>query len=201
PLGRTSRGNAATYTKAWDVVRKGFASEPTAVLSGFAPSTFSFNVEGGRCDACSGEGFETVEMQFLADVALICPECGGRRFKSEVLSIVHRGLDISQTLELSVDEALERFADSAAIRRALTPLAMLGLGYLKIGQPLSTFSGGEAQRLKLARALASPQKGCVYVLDEPSAGLHTDEVRLLVRAFDILVQAGATVLFVDHDLE
>lgn len=201
PLGRTSRGNAATYTKAWDVVRKGFASEPTAVLSGFTPSTFSFNVEGGRCDACSGEGFETVEMQFLADVALICPECGGRRFKSEVLSIVHRGLDISQTLELSVDEALERFADSAAIRRALTPLAMLGLGYLKIGQPLSTLSGGEAQRLKLARALASPQKGCVYVLDEPSAGLHTDEVRLLVRAFDILVQAGATVLFVDHDLE
>ncbi|HSC86599.1 MAG TPA: excinuclease ABC subunit UvrA [Polyangiaceae bacterium] len=200
PLGRTSRGNPATYTKAWDAVRKAFAAEPEAERLGFGPSHFSFNVAGGRCEACSGEGYETVEMQFLADVSLVCPVCSGRRFKDEVLAVKHRGRTIADMLELTVAEALELFADSAAIRRALAPLASLGLAYVRLGQPLSTLSGGEAQRLKLARALASPGKSALYVLDEPSAGLHADEIAWLVQALRVLVRAGGSVVCVDHDL-
>lgn len=200
PLGRTSRGNPATYTKAWDAVRKGFAAEPEAEALGFGPSHFSFNVAGGRCDACSGEGYETVEMQFLADVSLECPVCLGGRFKEEVQAVRHRGLSITQVLELTVAEALRVFQDSAPVRRALAPLLALGLGYLRLGQPLSTLSGGEAQRLKLARALGSPKAGTLYVLDEPSASLHADEVELVIEAFRILVRAGGSVVYVDHDL-
>jgi len=200
PLGRTSRGNPATYTKAWDVIRKAFAGEPEATALGYTASHFSFNVAGGRCDACSGEGYETVEMQFLADVSLVCPVCQGRRFKEEILAVRHRGLSIFDVLELSVDRALEVFADSSAVRRALAPLATLGLGYVRLGQPLSTLSGGEAQRLKLARALADPRPGTLYVLDEPSAGLHADEVELLLLALSVLQRAGGSVVLVDHDL-
>jgi excinuclease ABC subunit A len=200
PLGRTSRGNAATYTKAWDVVRKLFASEPQSVARGYTSSHFSFNVAGGRCEACSGEGSETVEMQFLADVSLVCPVCSGRRFKDEVLAVRYRDHSISDVLSLTIDEALRLFEDKAPIRRALAPLAALGLGYLRLGQALSTLSGGEAQRLKLARALASPKPGTLYILDEPSAGLHADEVELLVDALRVLVRSGGTVAFVDHDL-
>lgn len=201
PLGRTSRGNAATYTKAWDRLRARFASEPEAVMRGLKPGHFSFNVEGGRCDACAGEGYETVEMQFLADVALVCPVCRGRRFKDEVLAIVHQGWTVAETLEKTVDEALENFAADAAIVRALSPLSALGLGYLPLGQPLSTLSGGEAQRVKLARALSEEHKGAVFVLDEPSAGLHPEDVKALVRALDSLVRGGASVIVVDHDLD
>lgn len=200
PLGRTSRGNPATYTKAWDAVRRAFSLEPKAVASGFTASYFSFNVTGGRCEACKGEGHETVEMQFLADVSLVCPVCGGKRFSEPLLSVRHRGLNIAETLELTVQEAAEHFSDVSAVRRALSPLLVLGLGYLRLGQPLSTLSGGEAQRLKLARALAEPKPGKLYVLDEPSAGLHADEVRLVVSALDTLVRAGGSVIFVDHDL-
>lgn len=200
PLGRTSRGNAATYTKAWDAVRKAFAAEPQAEAQGYGPSHFSFNVAGGRCEACSGEGHETVEMQFLADVSLVCPVCSGRRFKDEILSVRHRDHSIADVLALTISDALELFADSAPIRRALSPLLALGLGYVRLGQPLSTLSGGEAQRLKLARALASPKPDTLYVLDEPSAGLHADEIVLLVDALRVLVRSGGTVVFVDHDL-
>lgn len=200
PLGRTSRGNPATYTKAWDAIRKIFAEEPEAQHLGFTASHFSFNVAAGRCDACAGEGYETVEMQFLADVSLVCPVCSGKRFKEEVLRVHHRGLDVAQVLELTVQEALQVFAEQRAIRRALAPLLSLGLGYIRLGQPLSTLSGGEAQRLKLARALAAPQAGKLYLFDEPSAGLHADEIELLVEALRILVRAGGSVVFVDHDL-
>ncbi len=200
PLGRTSRGNAATYTKAWDAVRKGFASEEMAISRGYTPSHFSFNVAGGRCEACAGEGYETVEMQFLADVSLTCPVCAGRRFKDEILSVLHRGHSIADVLAMSIVDALRVFDNSAPIRRALAPLVALGLGYIRLGQPLSTLSGGEAQRLKVARALAAPKAKTLYVLDEPSAGLHADEVCLLVEALRVLVRAGGTVVFVDHDL-
>ena len=200
PLGRTSRGNAATYTKAWDTVRKLFAAEPQAQAAGYSASHFSFNVAGGRCESCAGEGSETVEMQFLADVALVCPACSGRRFRDEVLSVTHRGKSIFDVLQLTVQGALSFFEGNAPIRRALAPLRALGLGYVRLGQPLSTLSGGEAQRLKLARALASPQAKTLYVLDEPSAGLHADEVELLIEALRVLVQSGGSVLFVDHDL-
>ena len=201
PLGRTSRGNPATYTKAWDAIRKAFAQETTAIAAGYTASTFSFNVAGGRCEACSGEGYETVEMQFLADVSLRCPVCQGRRFKDEVLEVEHQGLSIADVLELTIDKALEVFGEIRAVRKALLPLIQLGLGYVRLGQPLSTLSGGEAQRLKLARALASPKPKTLYILDEPSAGLHADEVKLLVEALRLLVRSGGSVIVIDHDLD
>jgi excinuclease ABC subunit A len=201
PLGRTSRGNAATYTKAWDVLRKRFAAEPDAVMRGFGPAHFSFNVDGGRCEACSGEGSETVEMQFLADVALICPSCRGQRFKPEVLEVRLKGHSVSEVLAMTVDQALSVFGDDRPIAEALRPLQRLGLGYLPIGQPLSTLSGGEAQRVKLARALGGAQEGVLYVLDEPSAGLHGEDVARVLEALHGLVEAGASVLAVDHDLD
>ncbi len=201
PLGRTSRGNPATYTKAWDTVRKLFASEPSAKAHELDASKFSFNVEGGRCEACAGEGYETVEMQFLADVSLVCPVCRGRRFREEVLSVRHRGHTIADVLDMTVDAALELWPDQRGIVRSLTPLKNLGLGYLKLGQPLSTLSGGEAQRLKLARSLRDPKPGTLYVLDEPSAGLHADEVALLVEALEVLLRSGGSVIVVDHDLD
>ncbi|HSP19127.1 MAG TPA: excinuclease ABC subunit A, partial [Myxococcaceae bacterium] len=201
PLGRTSRGNAATYTKAWDAFRKRFAAAPDAVLRGFGPAHFSFNVDGGRCEACSGEGSETVEMQVLADVALTCPGCRGRRFKPEVLEVRLGGHSVSDVLAMTVDQALAAFGHDRAIAGALGPLLRLGLGYLPIGQPLSTLSGGEAQRVKLARALGGAQEGTLYVLDEPSAGLHGEDVARVLEALHALVDAGASVLVVDHDLD
>ncbi|MBF5044815.1 excinuclease ABC subunit A [Aggregicoccus sp. 17bor-14] len=200
PLGRTSRGNAATYTKAWDRLRERFAAEPDAELRGLTAAHFSFNVDKGRCEACSGEGYETVEMQFLADVALRCAVCRGRRFKEEVLAVRHAGLSVAQLLELTVSEVLERFADDAALKRTLGPVAELGLGYLPLGQPLTTLSGGEAQRLKLARALSSEPAGTLFLIDEPSAGLHDADVAHVMGALHRLVERGASVVVVDHDL-
>jgi excinuclease ABC subunit A len=201
PLGRTSRGNPGTYTKAWDHVRALYGKEPTAQARGLTASHFSFNVAGGRCDACSGEGFETVEMQFLADVRLLCPVCQGRRFKPEVLGIERQGISIADVLEMTVARALQVFQNETPIQRALGPLAMLGLGYLRVGQPLTTLSGGEAQRLKLARALSENLRGALLILDEPSAGLHADEVEQVLRALSAIVTAGGSVLVVEHDLD
>jgi excinuclease ABC subunit A len=201
PLGRTSRGNAATYTKAWDSVRALYAKEPEAIAKHLGASHFSFNVEDGRCPSCTGEGYETVEMQFLADVRLLCPVCKGKRFQERVLAVRHRGVSIAELLEYTVDDALVHFAAEAAILRALGPLQKLGLGYLRLGQPLSTLSGGEAQRLKLARALAENHHGSLLVLDEPSAGLHADEVERVVEALDAIVTMGGSVIVVEHDLD
>jgi excinuclease ABC subunit A len=200
PLGRTSRGNAATYTKAWDALRKSFASSADAGVRGLSASHFSFNVEGGRCEACAGEGAETVEMQFLADVRLTCPSCQGQRFQEEVLAVRLRKKSVAEVLDMSVAEALALFQDVPSVHRPLEPLARLGLGYLPLGQPLSTLSGGEAQRVKLARALGGPQRGALYLLDEPSAGLHGEDVAQVLDALHALVDAGASVLAVEHDL-
>ena len=200
PLGRTSRGNAATYTRAWDALRKAFAATPDAVLRGLGRAHFSFNVDGGRCPVCSGEGAETVEMQFLADVRLTCPACRGRRFRDEVLAVQLRGHSVAEILELPVAEVLAAFADLPGVADALGPLARLGLGYLPLGQPLSTLSGGEAQRVKLARALGGSQEGTLYLLDEPSAGLHGEDVAQVLAALHALVDRGASVLAVEHDL-
>jgi excinuclease ABC subunit A len=201
PLGRTSRGNPATYTKAWDCVRTLYGKVPAAAARGLTASHFSFNVEGGRCDACSGEGFETVEMQFLADVRLVCPVCQGLRFKPEVLAIERNGVSIADVLEMTVERALTTFQAEAPIQRALGPLRLLGLGYLRIGQPLTTLSGGEAQRLKLARTLSEDLRGALLILDEPSAGLHADEVKQVLHALSAIVTAGGSVLVVEHDLD
>ena len=201
PLGRTSRGNAGTYTKAWDHVRKAFAEEPSAKSQGLGASHFSFNVAVGRCEACAGEGFETVEMQFLADVRLSCPSCRGRRFKPEVLRIRRKGASIADVLEMTIHETLEYFEHSAPIGRCLRPLEQLGLGYVRLGQPLSTLSGGEAQRLKLARSLSESARGSLWILDEPSAGLHPNEIDLLLAAVRRLIDAGGSVIMVEHDLD
>jgi excinuclease ABC subunit A len=201
PLGRTSRGNAATYTKAWDLVRALYAKEPEASALGLSASDFSFNVDGGRCEACSGEGFETVEMQFLADVRLVCPACRGRRFKDTVLAVSRKGVSVADVLEMTVDAALAHFASEVGVQRALGPVKRLGLGYLRLGQPLSTLSGGEAQRLKLARALSEKHAGALFVLDEPSAGLHADEVAHVLEALALIIDAGGSVIVVEHDLD
>jgi excinuclease ABC subunit A len=202
PLGRTSRGNPATYTGAWDRVRAIFGKQPEAEARGLGPAHFSFNVAAGRCEACAGEGAETIEMQFLADVSLTCPTCRGRRFKDEVLEVKLDGKSVADVLAMSVDEALEFFTREASIVRALAPLQKLGLGYLALGQPLSTLSGGEAQRIKLAQALGDPaKKGQLVILDEPSAGLHRSEVARLNQALADLARAGASVVVVDHDLD
>jgi excinuclease ABC subunit A len=205
PLGRTARGNAATYTKAWDRVRARFAAEPDALRRGLTPAHFSFNVAGkGRCEACSGEGYETVEMQFLADVMLLCPVCQGKRFNADVLAVSHAGKSVADVLSMTVAEALAAFSPTNArdyvLERALEPLVQVGLGYLPLGQPLSTLSGGEAQRLKLARALSQGGKGVLFVVDEPSAGLHAADAEHVVRALRALVDEGGSVVMVEHDL-
>ena len=217
PLGRTARGNAATYTKAWNRIRALFAGEPEAQRRGLTPAHFSFNVaetkgrskngapRSGRCEACAGEGYETIEMQFLADVSLVCTVCQGKRFRPEVLAVRHRGRDVAQVLALTVDEVIALFSQRGghepAVVNALTPVARVGLGYLPLGQPLSTLSGGEAQRLKLARALSEPARNTLFVLDEPSAGLHGEDVRHVTAALRELVSLGASVLVVEHDLD
>ena len=200
PLGRTSRGNPATYVGAWDVVRKRFCTEALAKERGYTPGTFSFNVEGGRCEACKGQGYETVEMQFLADVSFGCPECGGRRFVGPVLDVRHRDLDVSEVLGLSVDQVLARFADDKELHKSLQTLRDVGLGYLTLGQPLNTLSGGEAQRLKLAQALSEAKPGSLVVLDEPTAGLHPSDVEPLLSVLSRLLARGDTVVVVEHDM-
>ncbi len=205
PLGRTARGNPATYVKAWDRIRARFAAEPEAARRGLTAAHFSFNVPAGRCEECAGEGYETVEMQFLADVQLLCPVCQGKRFKPEVLAVTHRGLSIADVLSVSVDRALAVFDPASerdyVMRRTLDPIARVGLGYLSLGQPLSTLSGGEAQRLKLARALSEEARGTLFVVDEPSAGLHADDAAYVVATLHALVEEGASVVVVEHDLD
>jgi excinuclease ABC subunit A len=205
PLGRTARGNPATYVKAWDRVRARFAAEPEATRRDLTAAHFSFNVPAGRCEECSGEGYETVEMQFLADVQLLCPVCQGKRFKPEVLAVTHRGKSIADVLGMSIDEALALFDPPGdrdyVLRRMLDPIVQVGLGYLALGQPLSTLSGGEAQRLKLARALSEEAKGTLFVVDEPSAGLHAKDATHVIDALHKLVDEGASVVVVEHDLD
>jgi excinuclease ABC subunit A len=200
PLGRTSRGNAATYLKIWDVFRQRFAARPLARERGYKPGFFSFNVAGGRCEACRVDGAETVEMQFLADVVFSCPECQGRRFVGPVLDVEYMGLSIADVLELTAHQAALRFSEDAMIARALQPLLDVGLGYLRLGQPLNTLSGGEAQRLKLAEALLRTTPGSLLILDEPTAGLHANDVEPLLKVLNALVERGDTVVLVEHDM-
>jgi len=206
PIGRTPRSNPVTYIKAFDELRALFAAEPLARARGFTPSTFSFNVAGGRCEACEGAGHVLVEMVFLANVFVPCEICGGKRFKKEVLDVKLAGSSIHDVLEWTVDRALARFHRQPRLARALWHLQQVGLGYLRLGQPATTLSGGEAQRLKIARELAlasgKTRRGRkLYILDEPTTGLHLDDVRTLCRVLDRLVDAGHTVLVIEHHLD
>ncbi|ROR34436.1 excinuclease ABC subunit UvrA [Inmirania thermothiophila] len=211
PLGRTARGCPASYVGAWDAIRRRFAAEPLARSRGYTAGTFSFNAGGGRCPACGGSGFEHVEMQFLADVYLRCPECDGRRYRSEVLEVAlapPRGSDlapatVADVLEMTVDEAAAFFADDAAVLGRLERLQAVGLGYLRLGQPLPALSGGEAQRLKLAGHLAAAPRGrrLLFLFDEPTTGLHPADVEVLLRAFQRLLDAGHSLLVIEHNLD
>jgi excinuclease ABC subunit A len=184
PIGSTPRANAATYTKMFDGVRRLFAATEHARLLGFSAATFSFNVEGGRCETCRGDGFEQVEMQFLSDVLLVCPGCNGRRYGPDVLEVRYRDRSIADVLDLTVREALAFFADQADIAQALQPLVDVGLDYLRLGQPLSTLSAGESQRIKLAAHLGRDAKAhTLFIFDEPTTGLHYADIeRLLGRS-------------------
>lgn len=202
PIGRSPRANLLTYTGALTPIRELFARTELARLRNYTPGHFSFNAPGGRCEACAGQGFERVEMQFLADLFLECAVCKGRRFREEILEISYRGFSIGQVMDLTLNEALDLFADEPRITRALSSLRDVGLDYLRLGQPISTLSGGESQRLKLARSLRlNGQRNTLIILDEPTTGLHADDIRLLVKTLNQLVDSGSTVLVVEHNLD
>ena len=202
PIGRTPRSNPVTYIKAFDEIRKLYASLPRAKALRLGPGHFSFNVAGGRCETCEGDGFEKLEMYFFEDVYVTCQACEGRRYRPEVCQVTYRGKDVSQVLGLTVDEATELFAAVPGLVRRLSVLQAVGLGYVRLGQPATTLSGGEAQRLKIAAELG-PRLGrdVLYILDEPTTGLHLDDVRRLVGVLQQLVDAGNTVLVVEHHLD
>ncbi len=230
PIGKSSRSNAATYLKAYDEIRKLYAEQPLSKQLGFSATTFSFNVEGGRCEECKGEGTITVEMQFMADLVIECEACHGKRFNSDVLEVKYKDKDIADVLEMSVDEAIEFFGDEANkqlpganyaenVVRKLRPLQKVGLGYIKLGQSSSSLSGGENQRVKLAFYLgdtgdeksggslsnisssSANEEHTLFIFDEPTTGLHLYDVRVLLKAFDFLLQRGHTLVIIEHNLE
>ncbi|HSD55488.1 MAG TPA: excinuclease ABC subunit UvrA [Burkholderiales bacterium] len=207
PIGKTTRSNPASYVGAFDAIRSRFAAAPLARERGYTAGTFSFNAGNGRCPTCGGNGFEHVEMQFLSDVYLRCPDCDGKRFRPEVLEVKWRGRSIADVLELTVSEAVALFADEPDVVARLAPLAEVGLEYLRLGQPVPTLSGGEAQRLKLAGHLAEAAsqargaRGSLFLFDEPTTGLHFDDVAKLLRAFRRLIDAGHSLVVIEHNLD
>ena len=203
PIGRSSRSNPVTYVKAYDEIRKLMVKQQLSKIRGYKPKHFSFNTEGGRCDNCQGEGYNTIEMQFLADVVLLCEDCHGRRFKQEILEVNYKGKSIFDILELSIHESLSFFEDEKALIQKLKPLDDVGLGYVKLGQASSTLSGGEAQRVKLASYLGKEKTKhhTLFIFDEPTTGLHFDDIKKLLIAFQALVEQGNTVLIVEHNME
>jgi excinuclease ABC subunit A len=202
PIGRTPRSNPVTYIKAFDLIRDTFASTPEAEKRGYSAGQFSFNIPGGRCETCQGDGTVTVEMQFLADVELVCEECKGTRYKSTILDVHYKGLNIHEVLQLTVREALSFFADKPKLAARLKVLQDVGLGYLRLGQSATTLSGGEAQRVKLAAHLAQAScEGTLFLFDEPTTGLHFDDIAKLLQSFERLIHNGGSVLLIEHNLE
>ena len=203
PIGKSSRSNPVTYIKAYDEIRQLFAKQYLAKVRGFTAGFFSFNVDGGRCDACKGEGEQTVEMQFLADVHLLCDVCKGKRFKQEVLEVTYKEKSIHDILEMSVDEAIEFFSEEKGLSAALEPLRQVGLGYIKLGQPSNTLSGGEAQRVKLASFLSKnkPTAPTLFIFDEPTTGLHFHDIRKLLDAFNALINQGHSLIIIEHNTD
>jgi excinuclease ABC subunit A len=202
PIGRTPRSNPVTYIKTFDQIRELFASSREARSRGYTAGSFSFNIPGGRCETCQGDGTVTVEMQFLADVELVCEDCNGMRYKSGVLEVLYRGKNIYEVLQLTVHEAISFFSSAPRITKKLSVLDEVGLGYLRLGQSATTLSGGEAQRIKLASFLTKgTSERTLFVFDEPTTGLHFDDINKLLRAFRRLIRASATVLIIEHNLD
>lgn len=203
PIGRSSRSNPVTYVKGWDEIRAVYSNLPAAKAAGLKPAAFSFNVEGGRCDTCQGDGEVKIEMQFMADIVLPCEACGGKRFKQHVLDITFKDKSVSDILDLSVDEAMVFFDDQPKILSKIQPLQDVGLGYVKLGQPSSTLSGGEAQRIKLASFLikGNNNKRTLFIFDEPTTGLHFHDIQKLIKAFDALIALGNSILVIEHNME
>jgi len=208
PIGKSSRSNPVTYLKAYDEIRKLYSDQQASKINNFKPSHYSFNVEGGRCEECQGEGFIKVEMQFMADVTLICDTCKGHRFKDEILEVKYKGKNIYNILEMTVNEAIEFFAESTdsterKIVSKLSPLAEVGLGYIKLGQSSSTLSGGESQRVKLASFLSkeTSKQSTLFIFDEPTTGLHFHDIKKLLDAFNALISRGNSILIIEHNME
>ena len=202
PIGRTPRSNPATYTGIFSAIREVFEQTQTARERGYAASRFSFNVKGGRCEACQGDGIVCMQMQFLPDVYVPCDVCHGRRYNRETLEVTYQGRNIADVLEMTVDEALPFFDAYPKIKRVLQALADVGLGYIRLGQPAPTLSGGESQRVKLATELQRRSDGkTVYILDEPTTGLHFEDVNKLLKVLQSLVDKGNTVIVIEHNLD
>jgi excinuclease ABC subunit A len=202
PIGRTPRSNPATYTGVFDKIRSLFASSLEAKVRGYQPGRFSFNVKGGRCEACSGDGTIKIEMHFLPDVYVPCEVCKGARYNRDTLDVTFKNKNIAEVLDLSIEEALEFFKNQPTIARQLQTLFDVGLGYVRLGQPAPTLSGGEAQRVKLASELGKRATGrTVYMLDEPTTGLHFDDVNRLLGVLARLVEGGNTVIVIEHNLD
>jgi excinuclease ABC subunit A len=204
PIGKSHRSNPITYIKAFDCIREVFAQQPLAKARGYGPGHFSFNVKGGRCEECEGEGVKQIEMVFLADVFITCDVCGGARYKRDVLEVKFKGRNIREVLDLTVDEAIRFFIREDRLGQMLWQLQQVGLGYLRLGQPAPTLSGGEAQRLKIARELitAGKKRGHrLYLLDEPTTGLSGPEVRKLIGVLRRLVDLGHTVVLIEHNVD
>jgi excinuclease ABC subunit A len=203
PIGKSSRSNPVTYIKAYDAIRDIYSKQALSKIRGFLPKHFSFNVDGGRCDTCKGEGEQLVEMQFLADAHLVCEDCGGKRFKEAVLEVQYKGKNIHDVLEMSVDEAIEFFSEEKNIVLAISPLQEVGLGYVKLGQSSSTLSGGEAQRVKLASFLGKGKatSKMLFIFDEPTTGLHFHDIHKLLKAFNALIDQGHSLIVVEHNTD
>ena len=202
PIGRTPRSNPATYTGVFDDIRELYAQTPEARLRGYDRGRFSFNVKGGRCEACQGDGILRISMHFLPDVYVPCEECGGKRYNEETLQVTYKGKNIYDVLEMSVEEAIDFFASVPRIRHKLETLRDVGLGYVKLGQSATTLSGGEAQRVKLASELQRKATGkTLFVLDEPTTGLHTHDVKKLLEVLQRIVDNGDTVIVIEHNLD
>jgi excinuclease ABC subunit A len=202
PIGRTPRSNPATYIRVFDLIREAFSRTMYAKQRGWAPGYFSFNIPGGRCEACQGEGFVTVEMQFLADMYLECDSCGGKRYKQEVLDATLNGKNIVDVLGMTVSESIGFFADQERIKAKLQVLDDVGLGYIRLGQPATTLSGGEAQRVKLASHMIDQnEEHTLFIFDEPTTGLHFDDIAKLLKALNALVDRGHSVIAIEHNLD
>ncbi len=202
PLGRTPRSNPATYTGVFADIRSLFVNLPEAKIRGYKPGRFSFNVKGGRCETCKGNGYKTIEMNFLPDVLVPCEECGGKRYNRETLEVRFKGKSIADVLDMTINQAVEFFANTPVILKKLKVLQEVGLGYIKLGQPSSTLSGGENQRVKLATELAKRDTGkTLFILDEPTTGLHFEDIKTLMSLLNRLVDKGNTVLVIEHNTD